>query len=65
MMCAKEISERAHVGTTTHQGAPRGPDVPRWVVPTWGTSLGYYLGHFFIAREIQKTYKTWHFILFN
>ena len=83
------ISEGAHVGTTTHQGAPGGPGAPRWVVPTWCTSLWYYLhqkflniqkkiisgfqsilrtfifGSFFIAREIQKTDKTWHFILFN
>ena len=89
MMWCKEISEGAHVGTTTHQGAPGGPGVPRWIVPTWCTSLWYYLhqkfrniqknivfnfqgilrtfifGSFFIAREIQETDKTWHFILFN
>ena len=89
MMWCEEISEGAHVGTTTHQGAPGVPGVPRWVVPTWCTSLYYYLhqkflniqkkivlnfqsilrtfifGSFFIAREIQKTDKTWHFILFN
>src|SRR4051812_27125628 len=27
----------AHMGTTTHQGAPGGPRVPKWVVPTWCT----------------------------
>ena len=52
MMWCKEISEGADVGTTTHQGAPRGPGVPRWVVPTWGTSLSYYLHQKF--RNIQK-----------
>ena len=48
MMWAKEISEGAHVGTTTHQGAPR------WVVPTWCTSLWYYLHQKFI--NIQKKF---------
>ena len=24
---------------TTHQGAPGGPGVPRWVVPTWWPPL--------------------------
>ena len=45
MMWAKEISEGAHVGTTTHQGAPGGPGAPRWVVPTWCTLF---------APKIQK-----------
>ncbi len=31
MMWAKEISEGAHMGTTTHQGAPGGAGAPRWV----------------------------------
>ena len=39
MMWYKEISEGGHVGTTTHQGAPGGVGAPRWVVPTWCTSL--------------------------
>ena len=88
-MWDEDISEGAHVGTTTHQGVPGGPGTPRWLVPTWCTSLSCYLhkknlkysekhvlnfqgilrtfifGSFFIAREIQKTYKTGHFILFN
>ena len=89
-MWDEEVSEGAHVGTTTHQSTPGGPGAPRWVVPTWCTSLWYYLHQkflniqkkknhimfsehsekfyfwvFFIAREIQKTDKTWHFILFN
>ena len=33
MMWCKEISEGAHVGTTTHQGTPGVPGAPRWVVP--------------------------------
>ena len=33
MMWDEEISEGAHVGTTTHQGAPGGPGAPRWGVP--------------------------------
>ena len=47
MMWAKEISEGAHVGTTTHQGAPGGP-----VAPTWCTFLWYYLHQNFL--HIQK-----------
>ena len=27
---------------TTHQGAPRGPGAPRWVVPTWGAPSSVY-----------------------
>jgi hypothetical protein len=42
-MWDEEISEGAHVGTTTHQGAPGGAGAPRWVVPTWSTSLCCYL----------------------
>ena len=52
MMWDEEVSEGAHVGTTTHQGAPGGPGAPRWVVPTWCTSLWYYLHQKF--RNIQK-----------
>ena len=37
MLWCKEISEGAHVGTTTHQGAPGATSAPRWVVPTWCT----------------------------
>ena len=37
MMWAKEISEGAHVRTTTHQGALGAADAPRWVVPTCNT----------------------------
>ena len=37
MTWAKEMSERAHVGTKTHQGAPGAAGTPRWVVPTWCT----------------------------
>jgi hypothetical protein len=29
-------------GSKTHQGAPGGPDVPRWVVPTWWAPSGTY-----------------------
>ena len=47
-MWANEISEGAHVGTTTHQGASGGPGAPRWVVPTWCTSLQYYLHQKFL-----------------
>jgi hypothetical protein len=90
MTWAKEISEGAHVGTTTLLGVPGAAGVPRWVVPTWCTpplmlfalkiqknsekNRIKFLGHpenfyfwviFFIAREIQKTDKAWHFILFN
>ena len=43
MMWYEKISEGAHVGTTTHQGAPGGPGTPRRVVPTWCTSLSCYL----------------------
>ena len=90
MMWYEEISEGAHVGTTTHQGVPGGPGAPRWVglcppgAPPFGIvctknseifrknhvnflehSENFYFGSFFNAREIQKTDKTWHFILFN
>ena len=45
MMWDEEISEGAHVGTTTHQGAPGDPGVPCGVVPTsgapWTESLLY------------------------
>ena len=51
-MWDEEVSEGAHVGTTTHQGAPGGPGAPRWVVPTWCTSLWYYLHQKFL--NIQK-----------
>ena len=51
-MWAKEISEGGHMGTTTHQGAPGGPGALRWVVPTWCTSLRYYLHKKFL--NIQK-----------
>jgi hypothetical protein len=78
MMWAKEISEGAHVGATTHQGAPGGAGAPWCLVGTRCTPLWYYLhqkfrnnwkksyqifrtfrellflGHFFIARIIQK-----------
>ena len=30
-----------------------------------GILITFIFGSFFIAREIQKTNKTWHFILFN
>ena len=53
-MWDEEVSEGAHVGTTTHQGAPRGPGAPRWVVPTWFTSLWYYLHQ--KIRNIQKKF---------
>ena len=33
MMWAKEISEGAHVGSTTHQGTPRGAGVPSGLCP--------------------------------
>ena len=46
------ISEGAHVGTTTDQGVPGGPGAPRCVVPTWCTSLRYYLHQKFLY--IQK-----------
>ena len=52
MMWYEGISEGGHVGTTAHQGAPGGPGAPRWVVPTWCTSLRYYLHQKFI--NIQK-----------
>ena len=31
---AKEVPEGGSEGSITHQGAPGGPGVPRWVVPT-------------------------------
>ena len=31
---AKKVPEGSSEGSTTHQGAPRGPGAPRWVVPT-------------------------------
>ena len=31
---AKKVPEGSFEGSTTHQGAPGGPGVPRWVVPT-------------------------------
>ena len=52
VMWEEEVSEGAHVGTTTNQGAPGGPGAPRWVVPTWCTSLRHYLHQKF--RNIQK-----------
>ena len=42
MMWYEEISEGAHVGTTTNQGTPGDPGAPRWVVPTWCTPSGYF-----------------------
>ena len=51
-MWEEEVSEGPHVGTTTHQAMPGGPGAPRWVVPTWCTSLWYYLHQKFI--NIQK-----------
>ena len=33
---------------TTHQGAPRLPGVPRWVVPTWWGPSGTCLLHYFL-----------------
>src|SRR3989337_2312798 len=35
---AKKVPEGGSEGSTTHQGAPRGPGAPRWVVPTSVTS---------------------------
>jgi hypothetical protein len=31
---AKEVPEGGSEGSTTHQGVPRSPGAPRWVVPT-------------------------------
>ena len=39
VMWEEEVSEGAHVVFTTHQGAPRDPGAPRWVVLTSCTSL--------------------------
>ena len=47
MMWDEEVSE----GTTNHQGTPGGPGMPRWVVPTWCTSLWYYLHQKFIKFQ--------------
>ena len=55
MMWYEEISEGAHVGTTTHQGTPGGLSAPRWVVPSWCTSLWYYLHQKFINNQ-KKSY---------
>ena len=33
---AQKVPEGCSKGSTTHQGAPRGPGAPRWVVPTSG-----------------------------
>ena len=61
-MWAKEISEGAHVGTTTPQGTPGGAGAPRWVVPTWCTSLRYYLHQKFI-NILEKIVSGFHSIL--
>ena len=42
MMWDEEMSEGAHVGTTTPQGAPGGASAQRWVVPTWCTPSSYF-----------------------
>jgi hypothetical protein len=34
--------------SSTHQGAPRGPSAPRWVVLTWWAPSGTYLLQYFL-----------------
>ena len=48
----EEISKGAHQVGSTHQGVPGGAGAPWLVVPTWCTSLRYYLHQKFI--NIQK-----------
>ena len=57
MMWCEGISEGAHVGTTTHQGAPGGPSAPMWVVPTRYTSLLCYLHQKFLNIQEKKRIK--------
>ena len=56
-MWDEEVSEGAHVGTRTHQGTPGGPGAPRWIFPTWCTSLGYYLHQKFLNIQEKNCTK--------
>ena len=55
MMWDEEVSEGAHVGTATLQGAPGGLGALKGVVPTWCTSLWYYLHQEFLNNQ-KKSY---------
>ena len=87
MMWDEEVSEGAHMGTTTKArlgllarpgglcppGAPPSDVIctknseknKKIILNFQGILRTFIFGSFFIAREIQKTDKTWHFILFN
>jgi len=72
MMWAKEISEGAHVGATTHQGAPGGAGAPWCLVGTRCTPLWYYLQQKIINipkkivlnfQDVLRTFIFWSFFI--
>ena len=45
--------------STTHQGAPRLPGMPRWVVPTWWAPSGSYLLQYssYIPKQFSVNFQ--------
>ena len=60
MTWAKGISEGAHVGATTHQGASVGAGAPWCLVGTRCTPLWYYLHQKFINIQKNHVKFSWH-----
>ena len=58
MMWDEEISEGAHVGTRTNQGAPGGPSAPRWVVPTWDTFRTPFFFRMLVLQDKKSIYTS-------